>query len=135
VFVGWGLIDRARYILANAPFVQTLLLTVFPPWLIILLAIMVIIVIVSLVMMRNMRGTSEKIFRMQIPGAKPKTVMAERIEEKEGLETEKAKIMRVLALLEKEFNEGLITEKAYNDLASRNRTRLKTIEDTLSKTR
>jgi uncharacterized membrane protein len=135
VFVGWGLVERAKYLLSKAPFGPGMLITGLPLWLIALLALLAVALIVSVFMMKRMKGAAENMMRMQIPGARPKTVLAEKIEEKEGLETEKAKIMRVLGLLEKEYKEGLITEKAYNDLASRNRERLKTIEDTLTKVR
>lgn len=134
VFIGWKLVDRIRYLISKAP-MGFGAVTGFPLWMIIIIIILIVIIVAVLLMMKKMKGVTENLFRNQMSGVKPKTLMAERIEEKSSLEEDKAKINRVLNLLEKEKNEGLITEKAYNDLVTRNRNKLKSIEESIGKTK
>ncbi|MBN2042642.1 MAG: hypothetical protein JW754_02445 [Candidatus Aenigmarchaeota archaeon] len=134
VFVGWKFIERARYLLSQAPFLEVLLVTTFPPWLIVLLTVLVCVVIALLIFMKRMRGAADKLFKFQATGApKPTTVTVKKIQEKSSMTKETENIKRVLSLIEKEFQEGIISEKAYSDLKGRNEKKLKSIEETMNK--
>ncbi len=134
VFVGWKFIERAKYLLAEAPFLDILLVTTFPPWLIVLLTVLICAVVVMLIFMKRMRGAAEKLFKFQASGVpRPTTVTVKKIEEKGSLTKETENVKRVLTLIEKEYQEGIISEKAYNDLKSRNEKKLKSIESTMNK--
>ncbi len=54
------------------------------------------------------------------------------MKEKETMEKERMNIRRVLSLLEREYKEGLISEKAYSDLKKRNEEKLSKIEKRIS---
>lgn len=134
IHTGWGHIEKARYYLSIAPFIEILIETIFPPWLILLFIILAVVIGVLLLFVKRMKGVFDRVFRMQVPGApggvKP-SVMVEKIKEKEQYQKQAANIRRVLGLIEKEFKEGLITESAYNDLKRRNEEKLKKIEERL----
>lgn len=134
VFVGWKFIDRARNLLSEAPFVEILLVTSFPPWLIILLTVLICAVVFLFFFAKKMKKAAEELFKLQASGTpKPKTVTSEKIEEKESILKEKEKAQKVLNLVEKEHEEGIISEKAYNDLKSRNQKKIKSLENSLKK--
>lgn len=131
VHSGWSALEKARYLLAQAPFLQTLIETIFPPWLIAILVIMVVVIVILLFFVRRMKGVFDRIFRIQAPGAPgaiKTTVVVERIKERESLEKEEMNIRRVMSLLEKQYTEGLITENAYMSLKARNEEKLAKIE-------
>ena len=134
--IGWGLVEKARYYLSIAPFVEILVETVFPPWLIILIFVMVAAIVILLVFVKRMKGVFDKVFRLQVPGGAPaakRSVVVEKIQEKEKLEKSRASITRVLALIEKEHQQGLISDNAYADLKRRNEEKLKKIGEMLNK--
>ena len=141
VQTGWTFLERARYYLSIAPFIEILIETIFPPWLIILLIILVATIIILVFFVKRMKGVFDRIFRIQVPqapgmlkpGARPKpSVLMEKMEERGKLEKEAANIKRVINLLEREHREGLITDNAYNDLKRRNEEKLKKVEGRLS---
>jgi hypothetical protein len=132
VNTGWSMLEKARYLLAQAPFLQILIETIFPPWLIILLVILSVAIVVLLFFVRRMKGVFDRIFRMQVPGgggAVKSTVVVEKIKERESMDKEEMSIRRVLNLLEREFKEGLISENAFNDLKRRNEEKLAKIQE------
>ncbi|NIP40150.1 MAG: hypothetical protein GTN39_01370 [Candidatus Aenigmarchaeota archaeon] len=131
VYVGWNLLERAKYQLSKAPFIQPLV-TFIPPWLIVVLVILVLVIIILLFFVRKIKGRVESIFKLQLPRAKPRTVLVEKIEEKESLAREVASVRRVLNLLEREFKDGLISEKAYGNLKKRNEEKLASLEKKMS---
>jgi len=128
---GWSILEKARYLLAQAPFIQILIETIFPPWLIALLVVLVIAIAILLFFVRRMKGVFDRIFRMQAPGgggaAKP-SVMVEKMKERENLGKEEMNIRKVMSLLERQYKEGLITENAYMSLKTRNEEKLAKIE-------
>jgi hypothetical protein len=131
VHTGWSILEKARYLLAQAPFTEILMETIIPPWLIIILVILAIVIGVLLFMVKKMKGVFDKVFRMQMPGAAgaaKASVVVERMKEKATLEKEAARVRRVLGLLEREFKEGLISESAYADLKRRNEEKLASID-------
>jgi hypothetical protein len=132
VQTGWSLLEKARYLLAQAPFQQILIETIFPPWLIALLVVLVIAIAILLFFVRRMKGVFDRVFRMQVPGgggAAKSTVMVEKMKERESLEKEELNIRRVINLLDREFKEGLITENAFMDLKKRNEEKLAKIQE------
>ncbi|MCX6817446.1 MAG: hypothetical protein NTU57_01160 [Candidatus Aenigmarchaeota archaeon] len=131
VHTGWSILEKARYLLAQAPFTEILMETIIPPWLIIILVILAIVIGALLFMVKKMRGVFDKVFRMQVPGAAgaaKASVFVEKMKEKETFEKEEANVRRVLGLLEREFKEGLISENAYADLKRRNEEKLVAID-------
>jgi uncharacterized membrane protein len=132
VQTGWSMLETARYLLAQAPFIQILIETIFPPWLIALLIVLVIAIIILLFFVRRMKAVFDRIFRMQAQrgvGTLKPTVVVEKMKERESLEKEETNIRRVLGLLEREFKEGLISENAYMDLKRRNDEKLAKIRE------
>jgi uncharacterized membrane protein len=132
VHSGWSALEKAIYLLAQAPFLQILIETIFPPWLIAILVIMVVAIVILLFFVRKMKGVFDRIFRIQAPGGAPgvvkTTVVVERMRERESLEKEEMNIRKVMNLLERQFKEGLITENAYMSLKARNEEKLAKIE-------
>ncbi len=128
---GWSMLEKARYLLAQAPFTEILIETIFPPWLIALLVVLVVAIAILLFFVRRMKGVFDRIFRMQAPGgggaAKP-SVMVEKMKERENLGKEEMNIRKVMGLLERQYKEGLITENAYMSLKARNEEKLAKIE-------
>ncbi len=131
VYVGWNLLDRAKYLLSKAPFIQPLV-TFIPLWLIIVLVVLIAIIIVLIFFVKKVKGSIENIFKVQLPHMKPTTVVVEKMEERESMEREIARVKRVLNLLEREFKEGMISERAYQGLKARNEEKLASLEKRLS---
>ena len=132
VHTGWSILEKARYLLAQAPFIEILIETIFPPWLILVLVVLVVAIGVLLFFVRKMKGVFDKIFRMQVPGsagAVKTSIVVEKMKEKAYFEKEEANVRRVLGLLEREFKEGLISESAYADLKRRNEEKLAKIQE------
>ncbi|MCK4531368.1 MAG: hypothetical protein KAT94_00725, partial [Candidatus Aenigmarchaeota archaeon] len=136
VHTGWSLLETARYYLSIAPFVEILIETIFPPWLIAVLIIMISVIAILLFFVKKMKGVFDRIFRVQAPGVPGRAVkpsmVVEKMKERETLEREKSNVQRVLNLLEREYKEGLISEKAYIDLKKRNEVKLAKIEQRIS---
>ncbi|MCK4336172.1 MAG: hypothetical protein KAW40_05625, partial [Candidatus Aenigmarchaeota archaeon] len=136
VHTGWSLLETARYYLSIAPFVEILIETIFPPWLIAVLIIMISVIAILLFFVKKMKGVFDRIFRVQAPGVPGRAVkpsmVVEKMKERETLEREKSNVQRVLNLLEREYKEGLISEKAYMDLKKRNEVKLAKIEQRIS---
>ena len=128
VHSGWSALEKAIYLLSQAPFVQILIETIFPPWLIAILVVLVVAIVILLFFVRKMRGVFDRIFRLQAPGgaqgAMKTTLVVEKMKEREALEKEEMNTRRVLNLLERQFKEGLITENAYMSLKARNEEKL-----------
>ncbi|MCK4713993.1 MAG: hypothetical protein KAT35_00335, partial [Candidatus Aenigmarchaeota archaeon] len=53
IYVGWTLLERARGLLAEAPFVEILITTIFPPWLIAILVILVVVIVVLVIFLKK----------------------------------------------------------------------------------
>lgn len=134
VYVGWNLLERAKYLLSKATFVQPLV-TFIPLWLIVVLIILVSIIIILIFFVKKMKGSVEDIFKLHLPRMKPTTVLVEKMEEKETAGKEIANVKRVLNLLEREFKDGLISEKAYENLKKRNEEKLASLEKRMSETK
>ena len=132
VHTGLSALEKARYLLAQAPFTQILIETIFPPWLIAVFVVMAIVIVVLLVFVRRMKGVFDRIFRMQAPGGAgvaKSSVVVEKMKERESMDREEVNIRRVLGLIEREYKEGLISENAYNDLKKRNEEKLAKIQE------
>ena len=130
VFAARSLLDRAKYALSIAPYMKRVLIPFIPTWLMILLVVLAVVIVVLLIWLKKLRVDLKKIFR---PG-EAEVKAAEEVKatpEKEALEAEKDKVMRMLKLLETERKEGIITKKAYEELKFRNETKLKEIEEKL----
>ncbi|MEE9323797.1 MAG: NEW3 domain-containing protein, partial [Candidatus Aenigmarchaeota archaeon] len=135
VHTGWSLLERARYILSQAPFVETLIETIFPPWLIVVLIIMISVIVILVLFVKRMKGVFDRVFKIHAPsapGAVKRSVFIEKMKEKGTLARERANMQRVLDLMEREYKEGLISEKAYNDLKKRNEEKLKKMGERIS---
>jgi len=131
VQLGWIAVEKARYYLSIAPFVQIVFETIFPPWLIAILIVLAIALIIMAVFVKKMKAIFDRIFRIQAPGAQAATrttVVVEKMKEREALEREEMNIRRVLALLEKQHAEGLISDSAYQSLKARNEEKLAKIQ-------
>jgi hypothetical protein len=124
VYVGWTLLERARNLLAQAPFLEIISLLQFPLWLLAILIILVAVIVVLVLFLKRLKGNFNQLFRSQAPQMK-RSVLVERITETKNVEKEKAKIQRILTLLENEHKEGLISDKAYADLKRRNEEKLR----------
>jgi hypothetical protein len=135
---GWRLLDRGRELLRDAPTSRVGL--VIPDWMLTLLLILVIVILVIAVLLLKYKKKLERLFKREVPEASYAAEMiggeGEAAAETaalpgvpaEGVDTareqEKEKIRKVIALLEKEYNEGIISEKAYNDLRKSNEEKL-----------
>ncbi|NIO19977.1 MAG: hypothetical protein GTN76_04355, partial [Candidatus Aenigmarchaeota archaeon] len=127
VYVGWNLLERAKYLLSKATFVQPFV-TFLPIWLIIVLIILIAVIVILLFFVKRVKGSVESIFKVQLPKMKPTTVAVEKIQERENIAKEIASVKRVINLLEREFKDGLISEKAYENLKKRNEEKLASLE-------
>jgi len=131
VYVGWNLLERAKYLLSKAPFIQPLV-TLIPIWLIVVLVVLIAVIIILLFFVRRIKGSVEDIFKLHLPRMKPTTVAVEKMREKESLSKEIASVRRVINLLEREFKDGLISEKAYENLKKRNEEKIASLERKIS---
>ncbi len=140
VTTGWRLLDRGRDLLKTAPLLRPAAMFMIPDWLIMLIMVMVIAILVLLLVLSKYRKRVERIFRREVPeagaakemiGAGPAVSEAYAAEDAAAAarrEEEREKIEKVLNLLEKEFKEGIISEKAYNELRKRNLEKLRELE-------
>ena|GEM_PF-948051 len=131
VYVGWNLLERAKYLLSKAPFTQPLV-TFIPLWLIVVLVVLIAVIIILLFFVRRIKGSVEDIFKVHLPKMKPTSVTVEKMKEKDSLSREVANVRRVINLLEREFKDGLISEKAYGNLKRRNEEKLASLEKRIS---
>jgi uncharacterized membrane protein len=132
VFVARNLLDRAKYALSIAPYIEHIFL---PTWLIIVLIILAIVILAIFIWSRRMGIDLSRIMRPSMKEVKEAVqVVKEKPEEKEALLAERDKVNRMLKLLETERKEGIISNKAYKELKFRNETKLAEIEKKLQET-
>ena len=131
VNTAWNLIEKARYLLAKAPFYKVIAVPTIPLWLIILIVILAVALVLLFLFFKRARGILERALRPhfeEIKGIKEAMVA-----EKRELEEERARIKRMLRLLDEELREGIISRKAYEELKARNEAKLAEIERKLRK--
>jgi hypothetical protein len=143
VTTGWRLLDRARELFRDAPMLQPITILAIPDWMITLILILIIAILALLVVMNRYKKRLDRIFafRKRAPAAAAESmeaagdIISSRGAPREDIqamatarrEEERQKINKVLSLLEKEYNEGIISEKAYSDLRNRNLEKLKAL--------
>jgi hypothetical protein len=117
---------------------------IIPDWMIMLILVLVILVLMLLLLFNKYKKRINYLFRREVPEAReaqeitgpagPEEELGggaaapeeeARAAEAARAAAEKQKIQKVLNLLEKEYNEGIISEKAYNELTKRNLEKLK----------
>jgi hypothetical protein len=137
VTTGWRLLERGRELLRTAPALRAITIFMIPDWMLMLIMILIIAILVLVILLSKYRKKIEKTFRREVPGAGAAKemigagpAMKGAYEEEEAAEVarreeERGKIKKVLNLLEREFNEGIISEKAYKELRKRNIEKLK----------
>ncbi len=140
VTTGWRLLDRARELLRDAPPLRPVTILEIPDWMITLILILIILALALVVVISRYKKKLEKVFKFRKTvtdsvaaadvlgsfggGGAPSKVEQEAIA-RTRREEEKKKIEKVLSLLEREYKEGIISEKAYNELVKRNADKLK----------
>ncbi len=137
VTTGWRLLDRARELLRDAPPLKPMTILEIPDWMLTLILILIIASLALVIVANHYRKRLERIFKFRqkgpqtttakdiiglgadLGGASDETMAATRKLE------ERKKIEKVLGLLEREYKEGIISERAYNELRKRNMEKLK----------
>ncbi|MBN2330932.1 MAG: hypothetical protein JXC85_03885 [Candidatus Aenigmarchaeota archaeon] len=139
VTTGWRLLERGRELLLAAPPLRAITMFMIPDWVLTLVMLLIISILVLVILLSRYRKRIERTFKREVPevtaakemiGAGP--AMKGKYVEKDAAaaarkEEEKAKIIKVLNLLEKEYNQGIISENAYKELRKRNMEKLKAL--------
>ncbi len=136
VTTGWRLLERGRELLRAAPPIKPVTILVIPDWMITLIMLLIIAILALLLLTSKYKKKLERIFKRGVPetryakeaiGAGPAVKAAEEEEAAATArrEAEREKIKKVLNLLDREYNEGIISEKAYNELRKRNLEKFK----------
>jgi uncharacterized membrane protein len=132
VTTGWRLLDRARDLLRTAPQIKPVTILEIPDWMITLILILIILALALVILVNRYKKKINRIFKFRERAPESATAKdligigpeAERAEEEAAAAARRAderkKIEKVLALLEREYKEGIISEKAYNELRKRN---------------
>jgi len=136
VTTGWRLLERGKELLRAAPPIKPVTIIEIPDWLIFVMLALVIVVLALILMITKYKKKLNRMFRREVPQARAAAEMtgtgpsalAEEERVMAGRATEREKIRKVLNLLEKEYKEGLISEKAYSELKKRNESKLKEFE-------
>jgi len=130
VFVARSLLDRAKYALSVAPYIERVLL---PMWLMVILIVLAVAVVVVFIWLKKFKIDISRIVRPSMKEVKEVAAeVKEKQPEREALEAERDKIKRMLRLLKSELNEGIISKKAYNELNFRNEAKLAEVETKLN---
>ncbi|UCD02806.1 MAG: hypothetical protein JSV63_03410, partial [Candidatus Aenigmatarchaeota archaeon] len=137
VTTGWRLLDRARELLRDAPPMKPVTILFIPDWILMIILILIIVILVVLIVFGRYKKKLNAMFEFrkravkgpeitEVIGAGPPTSrVKEDIEGAARRQAERKKIEKVLDLLEREYKEGIISEKAYNELRKRNLEKLK----------
>jgi uncharacterized membrane protein len=140
VTTGWRLLDRGRDLLRTAPLLSPMTILVIPDWMIMLILLLIVAILVLVLFISKYKKRMERFFKRGVPevkatremvGVTPAIPSGPPPEEEAAAarrEAEKNKIEKVLNLLEREFKEGIISEKAYNELRKRNLEKLKEMQ-------
>jgi hypothetical protein len=130
IYTGWNMINRAREMLIQAPFIRPVLIPVLPDWFLPLLIILLLVILIILVLLRRIRRRFERYLKhARYPEAKSIATLMKKEMESEALINERERLLKMLKLLESERNEGLLSETAYLELKRKNEERLKMIEE------
>jgi hypothetical protein len=140
VMTGWRLLDRARELLRTAPAIKPVTILAIPDWMLMLLLILVIAALLLVMLMKKYRKKLERRFKKELPaetraaaemtavGPSVGEAFSEAEERKAAArEAEREKLKKLIALLDKEYQEGIISEKAYGELKKRNEEKLKAL--------
>ena len=140
VMTGWRLLDRARELLRTAPAARPVTILAIPDWMLMLLLILVIVALVLVMIMKKYRKKLDRMFKKELPAetraAAEMTAVGPSVgeafsqaEERKAAsrEAEREKLRKLIALLEKEYHEGIISEKAFGELKKRNEEKLKAL--------
>jgi hypothetical protein len=125
VETSWGLLKRIRELLLVAPIKQA---EAVPWWMLIIIVALASVIIVLALFMNKIRKSLNDTFRYKSAEPKVTTITMQKINEMEIMNKEKEKINRVIALLEKEHAEGLISDMSFEELKKRNKDKLAEIE-------
>jgi len=125
-----NLIERARQLLIKAPKAKPMVLPGLPlSTFLIILVILILTITIIVFMIKKKIIDIGKIFKKGEPEAEG---VAEAIKkesaEKQALNEEKERINKVIALLDSEVREGVISKDAYDELKKRNQEKLEEIE-------
>jgi uncharacterized membrane protein len=119
VYAAWDLLDRAEKLL------DRLLAGVAMPWWLLLIVVFALVVAVLILLYRKISGNLRILLRGRLSEARQVagTVKGAGLET-ERIREEKVKTARMLALLESQFKQGIISREAYQSLKSRSEQRI-----------
>ena len=134
VTTGWRLLDRARELLRDAPALRPVTILEIPDWMITLILVLIIAALALMVVLNRYKKRLDKVFRFKKRTQEPSAAadilgtagaaISGGASAEEAAATrraeEKEKVNKVLDLLDREYKEGIISEKAYNELRKRN---------------
>jgi hypothetical protein len=112
---GWNLLTKARNLLASAPLIKRAPIPTLPNWVIPLTIILSSITVILFIFWKKEKRRLKVIFDFKFPEAKTVAGIVKTEKEKKVLK-KKEKIARVLKLVKEEYEEGLISKRAYQEL-------------------
>jgi hypothetical protein len=133
IFNGFNLIEKGKYLLGIAPS-KKFRLPAIPLW---VFVIAIVVVIPFFLIAFRIDWLRRKLERITRPSVEEAREVAELVKEekkevkKDLLLREKERVERMLKLLENEYKQGIISEKAYKEVKERSLKRLKEIEEKL----
>lgn len=127
-----GLIEQARQLLIESGFLVDITVEAIPfIYIIIIVVVLVGVNVFLLVWIKGMHRDIGRFIRPDFAKIKDLVGVKERKEEKNELKSEREKIRGILRILEKEFEDGIISKAAYEELKKNHEKKLKEINKKL----
>jgi len=130
LYAGWELYNRAAYLLETATAKKPFEI---PWWLILIILMLIAVVIFLIVVLRKLSLNIKVLLRGRYTEAKTIAGIVKKEPVLDDLRMEKDKIERMLALLETQYKQGIISKEAYDGLRSSSDQKLKNLNERIRK--
>ena len=131
IYAGWKLYDDAADLLEKAQAKKAAEL--IPMWLLIVIILMIGLILFLVVVLRKLSLNMRILLRGRYTEAKTVTGIVKKEPAVDILREERDKVQRMLALLETQYRQGIISKEAYDGLRSSSEAKLKNLEERIRK--
>jgi cell division protein FtsB len=131
IYAGWDLYNKAAALLEAAkPRVAP---EIIPMWLLLVILLMIGLVLFLVVVLRKLSLNMKVLLRGRYSEARTVTGIVKKEPEVDALRTERDKLQRMIALLESQYKQGIISKEAFDGLRTSSEAKLKALDEQIRK--
>jgi len=131
IYAGWEIYNRAAGMLESAK--PKTIPELIPMWLLLVILIMIGVILFLMIVLRKLSLNMRVLLRGRYTEAKTVAGIVKKEPEVDNLRMEREKIQRMVALLETQYKQGIISKEAFEGLRTSSEAKIKALDERIRK--